>query len=237
MTPSLIAVGTAAESAASVLNPTTLVPGLPAGRANNDVLLLLTSCRLNTPTVATPAGWTQLFQDSIVTGGSGVRLAIYTRLVDGSETAPNVTWSGLAAGNACQAQIACVRGLQLLAGLPVVNVTGAFTSGQIQPIAGGDTIITTSAGAFIISFGSHNDDVGTVTAPATADGVTWTLISAPFTTSGNDKKQAWAYGIKAAAGTINAVQFAAAGGVASGTAGVMIAFGVPTQGWRFYVTP
>jgi hypothetical protein len=120
--PFIRGIGTNAITANSVLNPTNLAPGLPTTRATDDVLLCFTESRSNSATCATPAGWTLLANVASGTA-SGGRIYVFGLVVDGTETAPTVTWSGLTtgtSGSACQARILSVGGVDVSGGASAI---------------------------------------------------------------------------------------------------------------------
>jgi hypothetical protein len=82
--------GAAAVNGASV---TSLSPGLPTGRVNGDIMLGV--CFVNaSKTFSVGGGWT--IADTTADGNA----CVFWRLVDGSEAAPTISWSGAAAAAA-----------------------------------------------------------------------------------------------------------------------------------------
>lgn len=105
-------IGARIAAANNITNPTNLVPALPATRAENDILLAITSCRSITATVATPAGWTLVpgFPKRSATASGGT-IYVFSRKVDGSEASPTLAWSGVATGttgDSSQAVVVCL---------------------------------------------------------------------------------------------------------------------------------
>ena len=87
-----------AQSANSVANPTNLAPALPT-RAAGDLLIIVTTCRSITATVATPSGWTIWpgFPKRSATA-SGGSIYVFYKFSDGTDSVPTVAWSGVATG-------------------------------------------------------------------------------------------------------------------------------------------
>ena len=66
--------------------PTSCTPGLPAGHTTDDILVLIVECAA-AETPNTPAEWTSL---GSATSGTDVKLTVFIKRHDGSETAPTV---------------------------------------------------------------------------------------------------------------------------------------------------
>jgi hypothetical protein len=94
--PSAISTGTV-----STANNASVTPGLPAGIADGDVLVLLAAIRNTAGSVNTPTGWT-LWAD-----GGNVR--VFVRVYATGQTAPTVTFSGGVANADTSARIIAVR--------------------------------------------------------------------------------------------------------------------------------
>lgn len=107
--------GTVVASANNVANPTALAATAPAGRAVGDLLLLITTCRSITATVAAPAGWTVWpgfpKRSGTASGGS---IYVFYRTADGTASDnATATWTGVATtttGDSSQAHISTVTG-------------------------------------------------------------------------------------------------------------------------------
>lgn len=222
--PSLISSGTLDASATNVANPTNLAPGLPGTRVNGDVLLLLTSCRSATPTVATPAGWTPLAN---IAGTNG-RIALFARAVDGTEAVPTVAWSGMTTGNSgtpALAQISCFRGLSpTLASLADVVGAASNQAAATSPGAAGAGITTLLNNDLVLVLSTRQDDAGTWATLGASDSVTWAkVVATGVTTSGSDMAQEWQYGVKTTAGAIAAKSITITGGASAASSGVIVA--------------
>lgn len=221
--PSPRSAGTVSTTSNSVANPTNLTPGLPATRVNGDVMLLFTSCRLASAAVTAPAGWTQLLNVAGTT-----ELALFARVVDGTETAPTVTWTGMTtgtSGSSAQAQIVSWSGLSTdLAS--IVDVLGAVVNQAASTTAssGGAAITTSTAGAAVMILSSRQDDAGTWAILPTSDGVGWgKVVATATTTTGSDHAQEWQWGNKPSAGVVAAKTFTLSGASSFASSGVMIA--------------
>lgn len=94
--PSIVGIG-----AASSGDNTPVTPTLPAGLVEGDLLLLKAAIRSTSATVDTPAGW------SLWTDGANFRL--FARTYTAGVVAPNVTFTGGAAGDDTVARILAVR--------------------------------------------------------------------------------------------------------------------------------
>lgn len=214
--------GTAAAavfSAGTVVTPTNLAPTLPVGYQVGDALLCFTACRSATPTVATPAGCTSLLN---VTGTNG-RLALFGKIAAStSETAPTVTWSGLTTGNSgtpCGAQWAAFSGMPAtIAG--IVDILGTVENGAASTTAAaaGTDITTSLHAALVLSLLTRLDDAGTFTAPAG-----FAAVGATGTTSGSDFALAWAFNVRASAGSATVADWTLAGASSFASSGVQVA--------------
>jgi hypothetical protein len=218
MPPVLDTVGAAVGSANNVATPTTLTPVLPAHAAGK-LLLAATFCRSGTPTVATPAGWTQLIN---VVGTNG-RIALFGKIAaSGSEANPAIVWSGLTTGTSgtpVQAQCAVFTGaLETITG--ITDVLGAVENGAAATAtaASGSAITTLAANDLVLSLSCRLDDVGTWTPPAG-----FTAIGSALTTSGADMSFAWAYLVQATPGSVAPADFGLAGASSFASTGILIA--------------
>lgn len=128
--PAFRALGTSSFTSNNVANPTSLTPGLPT-RVRGDVLLCFTWSRSISATVSTPSGWTLLSGFPLASGtSSGGKVYVFARVVDGGESAPTVTWTGLTtgtSGDASGAVIASFSGLDTSRGLASI-IDGSATS-------------------------------------------------------------------------------------------------------------
>ena len=207
-------VGASVTTANNVPTSVTLTPALPA-HASGDLLLCFTSCRLGTPTVATPSGWTLLAN---VAGANG-RLALFGKIAtSGSEAAPGCAWSGLTSGvsgSPAQAQCAVFTG-----SLITVDVVGAVENGaaSTNASASGTALTTLTDNDMVLALSTRQDDVGTWSPPAG-----FTAIGDALSSSGLDMSSAWAFQVKAAPGSVAPADFSIAGGSSFASSGVLVA--------------
>jgi hypothetical protein len=228
--PSIIAIGTLAQSASTVVTPTSLVPGLPGTMTAGDWLFCYTACTLPAATVATPSGWTSLCD---ITGTNG-RLALFSHKVVGGETAPTFTWSGLTAGatgTPCDAHIVNMgTGFGEVAGALSVQLIGAVSNqaASTTVMAGGAGVTTTSDNTVLFAMGVRGDDAATGFIDA-GTGVSWSGILADQSTSGNDMLTALSWAEKATAGTVSDHTWTVTGGTSVASSGVIVVLAPSTD--------
>ena len=173
MSVQYVAKGTLVAAANSVVNPTNLVPGLPAGVQNKDILLLWTTCRSITATVATPSGWTLLTGFPKVSGtASGGTMYVFARVRDGTESAPTVAWSGVATGTGGDSSLARIfawRFADVAAGAQAaIDGTPTVTDAAVTTSMTFPAITTALANSLAVAMGFRIRDVlDTYTATAT----------------------------------------------------------------------
>ena len=226
--PSLRSVGTQVAAANNVAATTNLATPLPATRENGDLLLLFTACRTAGPAApATPAGWTLLGN----VGGTNGRIVLFGRVVDGAETVPTVSWTGLTTGTTSAtpviAQMAAVEGLDTAGGIgSIVGALGAASNqaASTTVAAGGAAITTVAPNAAVFVFSVRQDDAGTWATLATSDTITWAKVGATaVTTSGADMAFETQWGVRPTAGSVAAKSFSLSGASSFASSGVMIA--------------
>lgn len=175
-----VAVGTAAHA-----DNAGVTPGLPAGLAEGDYMLLFAATRNSgVGTVADLAGWS-----SVQTNGN---MRMFGRIATASETAPFVTFNGTAAGDTCSAQICAFRGLwrQVTGSVVESSVDQLNASAQNVAFPMLDLLApTTDYTVTILTLWKHDD--WTSVAPPTG----FTEIGEPSSTLGNDHGLYWAYQI------------------------------------------
>jgi hypothetical protein len=218
MPPVLDTVGAAVASANNVATPTTLTPVLPA-HSVGELLLAATFCRSGTPTVATPAGWTQLIN---VVGTNG-RIALFGKIAaSGSETNPAIVWSGLTTGTTgtpVQAQCAVFSGVQdTITGITDILGTVENVGASNITASSGQPITTVASNDLVLSLSCRLDDVGTWTPPTG-----FTAVGSALTTSGADMSFAWAYQVKATPGLVDPTDFSLTGATSVASTGILIA--------------
>lgn len=229
--PSIVAIGSLAASAATVVTPTDLVPGLPGTMTAGDWLFCYTTSTSATATVSTPAGWANLCD---VAGTNG-RMALFSHKVVGGETAPTFTWSGLTAGatgTPCDAHIVNMgTGFGETAGALVVHVLGAASNqaASTTVMAGGAGITTTADNTVLFAMGVRGDDAATGLVDAGGVGASWAGIFGDQSTSGNDMLTAMSWAEKATAGTVTDHTWTISGGTSVTSSGVMLALAPQTD--------
>lgn len=229
--PSLIAAGSFADTANSVVNPAILTPTLPGTRTNGDRLMCFTFCTSATATVALSAGWQSLWNAA----GSAGRVAGFTCLVTGSETAPTVTWTGTTTGTSGTPCVAIVinigTGLLETGGLLTVDATSAFSDDTTSGVqAGGAAFYTVTPDAWIFAHGVRRDS--SLSSVATAGGAPvspWINMVAATTTSG----AGMAYFLAMGAGPtlsgdlVTEHSWSLTGAIAVASSGLMVAIQTP----------
>lgn len=173
---SFVSVGTVAHAVNA-----SVTPGLPAGHAAGDVLLMPAVIRNSgAGTPNTPAGWSKLLDMS--------NFVLFGKVDSGAEVAPTVTFAGGVALADTTAQIAAFRGVQLTP----VGTPAALLNGSAQDIAvpGIVSIGVTLNGGLNIWVGWKQDDWTSV---AVVSG--GTEIDEPDTTTGDDQGLVWDYRI------------------------------------------
>lgn len=175
-------------------NNTSVTPGLPAGVAADDLVLIHASIR-NSASGGfpnTPAGWTllQLF------GNQGV----FGRVYDGVWTMPTVTFSNGVASSDTIAESAAFR----RTGMPAVTAA-TLLSTTAQNIAY-PAMTPAAAGVEVLAVWKQ-DDWTTVGTPAG-----WTFMDQTISTAGADTGQAWWYQLQSTPVTIPAGSIVVTGG-------------------------
>jgi hypothetical protein len=205
--PEFIAVGTADSEQA---NGMTLTPGLPVGTQPDDILVLYVG--VSTPTGAhginDPAGWTLLGKSPGYLGSDDLpmRTAIYAKVAVAGESTPSVTISGaIASSCAGIAQVAAFRNLR-----PVMLGANEAQEGD-QPASTTQVefpaLAVVEDFALALAFGASAVAWTSAAAPSP-----FTLIDDPLINNSDDASLAWAYDVRAAAGTVASDVFTITGG-------------------------
>jgi hypothetical protein len=224
--PSIISAGVSSFSASNVATPTSLTPTLPSILTTGDWIFCFTTSTSASATVATPSGWQSLCN---VAGANG-KAACFARVVDGTETAPTVTWSGLTTGTGgtpCYARLVNAGTGWLVSGgaLTVDIVSGV--SDQVADttiMAAGASFTAVSGNTWVWAIGVRLDDVATGVVDAGGEPVAWTIIFGDNTTSGADMLAVVGYGLGPTAGsTVTTHTWTITGGTSVASSGVMIA--------------
>lgn len=178
---SFVSKGTVAHA-----NNASVNPGLPAGGAVNDVLVILAAIRGSAAFPIPPAGY------STIANAGNLRLFAKSH-VGGGEVAPTVAFGNGAAGDDTSAQLACFRNLAgpFLSDAPSLRLLNA----SAQNIAYNGTASVTPTHALILYAGWKADDWISTTTVA-GDGGVGVKIDDPSTTTGNDQGIVWDYCIQ-----------------------------------------
>jgi len=203
-----------AAGSASHANNASVSPGLPAGGAQGDLLLILAAIRNSgAGAPATPSGYTLLVD------GSNVKL--FGKIAGSSESAPTVTFTGGVANADTSAQMAALRGVALN---PIGFATALNGSAQDITTPGFDLVEAVSLAA-LIYFGWKQDDWTSVDVVTSG-----TEIGEPDTTTGDDQGIVWDYQLSTASTltTVATRTFAVTGGAAAISRGGVAVF-EPTQ--------
>ena len=203
MAISLVGAGSAAQG-----NNASPTPALPSGYGAGDFLLCAGVFRTTAGTMATPAGWTQIF-NAQTSGGIPLRLAAWYKIAaSGAETNPLVAVSGGVSGNTVIADTYAIRGVD---NANPISVTGTLTGNSdaqnIGPIAG----ISPAANDLVIVIGARADDWTSV-ATITGDGLTWGNLFQAASTLGSDAGLCAFAALDAAATAITAKTIVVTGG-------------------------
>jgi hypothetical protein len=208
--------GTAAHAANA-----SVVPGLPAGHAQGD-LLLLWACTRNAAqgVPATPAGYSVF--------GITDQGRLFGKIRGASESAPTVTFTG--GGDATMsvsAQMAAFTKVQAVTG-EAQGVANASAQNITTP-----TAIPQADNSLIIWAGWKQDDWTGSTKPAAATAE----VGDTSTTLGDDQGVTWAYLVQDAKAVVAASSFAITGGVSAISRAMVIEFLAATTSQTGSITP
>jgi hypothetical protein len=202
MTITYVGAGTAASG-----NNVSVTPGMPAGLADLDTMILVASIRNSgAGTVDTPAGWTRL------TGSNN--LAVFGRIRNPGDVAPLVTFTGGVAGADTGAQIFAFRDAERTLGT-------IYTIGQLNVSAQDvayPALNITGPGQAVLIIGWKQDDVTSYSIPAGFTGAG--IVNS---TAGDDASQAVRYQIQVAEADIAAGALTVVGGVAAISRAIVLA--------------
>lgn len=198
-----VAAGTAAHA-----DDASVVPGLPAGMAAGDLMLLF-ACARNTGVSTPPAGWT-------LVNISNADLNLMVKVHSGSESAPTVTFASGGAGNTTSAQIAAIRGAFSIPGT-VVRAVGRENASAQNITYPAMRVPKEHTGCLILYLARKRDDWTSVTSPGTE-------IGEPSTTTGNDQGLVWSYQIQTTPADIAAGSFTVTGGASATSDAAVVAF-------------
>lgn len=213
---SFVSVGTSASGTGA--GPAT--PGMPGSIAVGDTLFAVAVNRNIIPTVGAPtissADWTLVAEDSI--GNAPGNMRVWARTYDGVFTAPAFSFTGGGTVD-YQCQIAAFRGLPLDA-TKVVLAWATAASSSAADIAG-PLMRVRHRRRLIIAIGWRADDWTSV-ATYSASGTTFTEISEPDVTAGDDQGFVWDYAFQTSAVNVPAGSFVVTGGAAAATRGMIL---------------
>lgn len=217
-TPVFIAAGTA--DSADGHTTRTVTPGLPAGMAAGNLMLLLASCRdtNNDPNIYLSG---VSVQDTPMAKGWKLLLdarnfALFAKVHSGTETAPTVNIDSSIFGDTILAQMCAFSGkwgdpqTQLIAAESLLNASAQDINYPELHVPLGSVLI--------LWLGWKADDWTSV---ATLGGVT--EIGEPDTTLGNDAGIVWDYNTSVGAPTVTSGSFVVTGGAAAVSRGAVVA--------------
>jgi hypothetical protein len=193
----------AAGTAAHAVNAS-VTPGLPAGHAANDLLLIYAAIRNSgTGVPDTPAGYTRL---PIFAATDNAQ--VFAKVHDGSESDPTVTFTGGVANADTSAQMCAFRNMPITLTDLADVVTRSFTllnsSAQDIAVPG---MFPRMPGCVVLALGWKQDDWTSVAPPSG-----FTEIGEPDTTTGDDQGLTWAYQIQTAQTAVAPGPFVVTGG-------------------------
>lgn len=208
VTMTYVAAGTVSHG-----NNASVTPGLPAGLATGDLMVMLTAIRNTAGSATTPAGWTRL------TGSSNV--ALFGRLAEASGNAPTVAFTGGVANADTSAQIAAFRPSAALSTTSPLtewlNFAQWQTNASAQDIEVPHSVLMDSLwdNGIVLYLGWKQDDWTSVTGPGTE-------IGEPDTTTGDDQGIVWSYTIQTTRSDTAATSFVVTGGASAVSASAVV---------------
>jgi hypothetical protein len=204
VSPSFLAAGTVAHG-----NNASVTPTMPAGVQAGDLLLVWAAIRNSgTGTVNTPSGYTVLLESGNV--------KLLGKVHTGTESAPQITFTGGVAGADTSAQMAAFRGTGI-----TVHASTAQLNGSAQDIAY-PALDISRANCTVLYLGWKQDDWTSVTSPGSE-------IGEPDTTTGDDQGIVWAYTLQTTATAVAAGSFTVTGGASAISRGAVIALCTDVQ--------
>lgn len=197
-------------------------PVLPSPIAAGDVGIIVIGWRGSTTTM-TATGWTEETNSPWRNTTSNVEeIRVFKRVMDGTEdgSTVNFTKTGGGTGQTFVAQAYVIPGAD---NTTPINVQGTKASNASAQNIGAITGLTpTTAGSAVMVIGFKADDWTSV-ATLSGDGLTWSELGEPDSTSGNDAGLVvdWATGWTS--GAITSKTFTVTGGAANTATGIMFA--------------
>jgi hypothetical protein len=204
--PEFVSVGTADTDSG---NGVTLTPGLPAGIAAGDIMVMaLVLAGASGGGIQAPSGWSLIAQSPGYQGSddSPARSALYMKTVMDGETGPTVLMGGgIAINNAGVAQIAGFRNVRpvLLGANRAPQADQPVTTSQVEFPA----LAVIEDFALALAVGVTDTTWTSAAAPSP-----FTIIDDPTINAVEDASLAWAYDVRAAAGTVATDVFTITGG-------------------------
>jgi hypothetical protein len=196
-----------ASSAAVTAVNTSVIPTLPVGWAEGDLLVTFATIRNSgAGSIVVPAGWTAMFQVD--------NIALLGRRATSSESNPTVNITGGVAGADVIAQMAAFRNAELV---PPSTAYQLNPAGQNINYPALPAVVSTWGAALYL--GWKQDDWTTV---ATLAGATAEIGDTPAT-AGNDAGQVWDYQLMSSAVAVAAGAFTVTGGTSVISYGATVA--------------
>lgn len=204
-----------ASSTDGASNP---APSLPAGLADDDLMLCVVHTNENIDgSVAISAGWTQIYNER----NQGGILAAWYRFRVAGDVAPTITLTNHALNDSVSSQIAAWRGVLTSGGIYATGILDNFLASQnIGPIRG----VAVPPKGLVVCIGGKRDNWTSV-ADLSGDGLAWTEIAEVNNALGNDNGLVWDYAISEQLGIVVADKtFTVTGGAVAHSKGFMISF-------------
>lgn len=163
-------------------NNTSLVPALPLGMVQDDLLLVLTSIR-NSPTGAPvqPAGYTTVLD--------AANMKMFAKKITGGEVAPTITYTGGVANATTLAQCAAFRNASITVGS---NAQQLNPSAQDIP----RPFLSIPAANMLVMYATWKQDDWTQMTSGPAEFTNIMGLAGVTSTLGDDASQAWSYWIQ-----------------------------------------
>jgi hypothetical protein len=182
---------------------TSQTPTLPAGRQNDDLLVLMVAHRLTQPTYSGLSSWTKFSQN--LDGLTSAGYSLYYLVVDGTESAPTITWSSGSAFDIVMSRIHLIRGVDVGAAIPLsfgtLSSNTSSTSVVMQEHSG-----SIPSGSLIIEAMVMQDDISSLTGSLTDSTGNYNLFPDQIldsTTLGNDMSMAIRFAYNSSTGNID----------------------------------
>ncbi|HYH31095.1 MAG TPA: hypothetical protein VD903_11970 [Pseudonocardia sp.] len=203
MTITFVGVGTAATAVNAGVTP-----GVPAGVAVGDLVLIHAGARSSGASVVLPSGWAHV--------GSGTGQRVIGRFWQTGDAMPLVTFTGTVAGDDTIAQACALRGVApgTLTGLRYIESSQSNVSAQNIAYPAAD--VDHDGRALIIAAWKQDD------ASSVANPTGFSAIATTSSTAGNDMLLTWKYAIQTTAADLAAGSMTVTGGVAALSSAVVI---------------